>query len=374
MLLSLVFLPASASAQVVLPALLGPHAVHEIYNVELVDESRIDPFAPSNLGPQPRRIMVSVFQPVTGLCSNSTVIPYMPSVVASYYDEVAMIPAFNGSRIHDSCQSSHCRVKESPLLLFSTGSGASRFIYSALAQAVASSGYTVITVDHTYDAPLVQFTNGSIAYRNRPGEDNPNGTDTTPLYEQDLEVRTADLEFVLNSIEAGNLTELGYIDTKRVGSYGHSLGGATAVSALINDTRLVGGIDWDGAIEGPLLSEGTDKPFLIIASQFNNQSSVSGWSEVWSHLRGWRLQLQITDFTHYHFTDAPLLTKVYNVEVPALLGPNAPDGGKAFKTVWAYTTAFFDFILKDASEGLLKGPSSKFPDVQFVNRTGTSVL
>lgn len=49
-----------------------------------------------------------------------------------------------------------------PTVLYSPGLGNSRLIYGARARSLASQGYVVVTVDHPYDAAVVEFPDGSV--------------------------------------------------------------------------------------------------------------------------------------------------------------------------------------------------------------------
>jgi predicted dienelactone hydrolase len=60
------------------------------------------------------------------------------------------------------CDQASNKKNEYPLVLFDPGFGESRLIYGAMARSLASHGYVVVTVDHPFDAPAVQFPDGSI--------------------------------------------------------------------------------------------------------------------------------------------------------------------------------------------------------------------
>lgn len=144
------------------------------YNVTLTtgpltDYSRNDPYAPS---PTPRALMLSVFQPA--VCNTTESVPYMPAKVAelqgTYIEDYFNIsfnitPFFLGAELpvcplrrlaSESLQREDCRAlwddagHEFPVLLFSPGYAIPRFYYNYLASALASTGMTVITMDHPY--------------------------------------------------------------------------------------------------------------------------------------------------------------------------------------------------------------------------------
>ncbi|KAF5011389.1 hypothetical protein F66182_15367, partial [Fusarium sp. NRRL 66182] len=137
------------------------------------------------------------------------------------------------------------RVKEPnyPLVLFSPGLGNSRLLYSAIAQQLSSTGYIVVTIDHTYDADIVTFPgNVTILAAN---------ITTDAQVEDDLKVRVEDVSFILDQLQRPSIISRLIpgrtcgLDTSKVGIYGHSLGGATAAEAMLSDSRLIGGINLD---------------------------------------------------------------------------------------------------------------------------------
>jgi Platelet-activating factor acetylhydrolase, isoform II len=59
----------------------------------------------------------------------------------------------------------------------------------------------------------------------------------------------------------------GLIDPSRIAMAGHSLGGASAIPAMLADSRIRAGIDMDGATHAPIPDEGLPRPFLFLGKQ-----------------------------------------------------------------------------------------------------------
>jgi hypothetical protein len=98
--------------------------------------------------------------------------------------------------------------------------------------------------------------------------------------------------------------------------FGHSLGGATAASAMVVDTRIKGGLNMDSAIfdSENVLEVGIDRPFLIFGHTNNTRFyegededifSATTWLALWSVLTGWKLELEFAESLHYTFSDFP---------------------------------------------------------------------
>lgn len=162
-----------AVQSVLLPKLQGTYAVASRVQ-DLTDVTRLDPSAPAE-SPTLRRILISLFFPLDTSrtpCSPETV-PYLPPETTRVYSQQAPsmgLPAdFLGSFEVDYCNLSRiapCKRSktdpEFPVAIFSPGHTVSRLLYTALARNLASRGYVVITVDHPYDADVVEFPDGTV--------------------------------------------------------------------------------------------------------------------------------------------------------------------------------------------------------------------
>lgn len=339
---------------------------------QLTDYTRRDPYAPT---PQPRSLMVSVFQPTT--CTAGPT-PYMDPLTAAFVDANVLPSGVLPPGTFESLSFFNCptiprhQEKPFPLLLFSTGMGDPRLYYSFLAQAIASTGYVVITIDHPFDANIVVYPNNRTVLA-------ANITNDEQSLTFDLNVRTQDVIFVLDEVSRPSLTEIlpGFeqLDVSRVGVFGHSLGGATAAQAMFVDERFAGGMNLDGMMFGSVVHRGLHKPFVLWGH--TGHSTLPGadfdltWATFWSKLTGFKRELSLEGSAHGTFTDLPEVVDVLGLsgilppEVSQLLG--TIDGTRALKVISTYVVSFFDFVLKGKGVGLLEGPSPEFPEVIFVN-------
>ena len=83
--------------------------------------------------------------------------------------------------------------------------------------------------------------------------------------------------FALDQLERLNTSDpsgrfLGRLDMQRVGVFGHSLGGATALQFCHDDSRCKAGIDVDGAPLGNVIAEGVTQPFMFLLSDHSGES------------------------------------------------------------------------------------------------------
>jgi pimeloyl-ACP methyl ester carboxylesterase len=375
---------AGCDSQILLPAPDGPFEVN-LGITELVDYSRTQPFAPTV---QPRKLMVSLFYPIQS-ARGTTPADYMPPETALLEDvelsgyglsapngtleKLALQLAAKASQVYPG----HGEPAF-PVVLFSPAQGTTRLFYSAIAQTVASSGYIVVTIDAPYDVDIVEYPDGSLALANTTVAN----TATTLTIDLAVEVRAEDASFVLDQLT--NKTVIANLipgstqglNVSKVAMFGHSLGGAATATAMLNDTRIAGGIDMDGALWGPVVQKGLDRPFMFMAraGHLRNNNSIAAdpdntWFDIWPKLRAFRLDLVLANSLHYTFSDFPIVLEtlgiVPNNATAQALQVTDLDGRRALKIVTTYVTAFMDLVLKGKNSALLKGPVPEFPEITF---------
>lgn len=186
MLLYTTLLCATAHAFLV-PEPPGPYNV-AVEHLDLTDTSRIDPFAPEPN--TTRRIMASVYLPVDAKYHcKPQIVPYLPDVTASVFGEVAHnltgLPEdmFKGIQMEFCDLSSvnttaDSRKRQFPVAIFSPGYSGSRLLYGAYVRSLSSLGYVVVTIDPTYEAGVVVFSDGTAAYAQPSAASDPK---LTPL-------------------------------------------------------------------------------------------------------------------------------------------------------------------------------------------------
>ena len=366
-------LSSALATDALIPSPLGPYSTL-ITTTMLTDFTRLDPFAPTNTS---RVLMVSVYSPIpSSQCSNLSSTEYMPDKTANFYDQTygpLGIPAGTfGSLKLQICTQIHrkYRPRQYPVLLFSPGLGNSRLEYGAIAQSVASNGYVVISIDHTYDAPIVEFPDGSVIFAA--------DIETEEQIDFALAVRAQDVTFVLNQLSTPSISKSLFpgsscqLDIKSFGIFGHSLGGATALASMVNDTRLSCGVNLDGTFFGPAMQQGTKRPFLLVGHEGKNQSTDPSWAATWSELKAWKLELEVLGAQHGSFTDLPLLVDVLGLTtylppaVVELLG--SITGPRSLEIMRVFVGAFFDKVLRGKGSEILRKATSAYPEVVFVAR------
>ena len=340
---------------------------------ELTDHTRLDPFSPTK---QPRSLMISVFHPISPAeCSPFLAEAFNPITAA--FEDAALAEYGVPPGLFESLDLQVCQPRANPrylstpqnypLILFSPALAGTRLFYNAIVQQLASTGYTVVTIDHPYDASIITFPDNSSVLA-------ANITTEAQIF-LDLDTRVKDVSFVLDQLSQPSLAAKLIpglacgLDASKAGIFGHSLGGATAATAMLYDTRFIGGINLDGSFWGDVIQKGLDKPLLIFAHEGKNLTTDPTWEATWPHLTGWKRGLMLAGSQHNTFTDLPDIVDVLGI------GTNLPpaatdmlgtiDGARAFEVMTAYVEAFFDFVMKGEASSLLNKPNVEFPEVSF---------
>lgn len=345
--------PAADPAQLALPAPTGHHPVGKA-TLHLIDQHRADPWVPT----QRRELMVSLWYPTTR--PGGTLAPYMTAAESRLFLEgISGVPedAMTTVATHAYLDAPVLpRAHRRPLVVLSPGFGNPRATLTGLAEDLASHGYIVAGIDHTYESSGVSFPDGRVA------ECVPCARDL------DLDVdgplittgRAKDVSFVLDQLLRPTPPWPGArsIDPRRIAMAGHSIGGASALTAMLADRRIDAGANLDGTFF-PALDRPFRRPFLMISNPDHGPGTDLSWTSTWHHLTGWKRWLSVTDTTHSSFTDlAPLADQVGQ---PIQTLP----GERASQITRTYLTAFLDLHLRGHRQPLLDKPSARYPEVLF---------
>ncbi|KAJ2987385.1 hypothetical protein NUW58_g4538 [Xylaria curta] len=363
-------LQANAASVVPLPELKGPYRVGTSV-LELVDSSRTDPFAP---GVRQREVIISLFYPTQEEAEKCTLAFQFPPLTAAFIDGRYNDTNASAERIlTQSCIDSPLSHPELPLLFFGPGFSNSRTYYSAALEELASHGWNIIAADHPFDANIVEFSDKVLYAKD--------STLVNGTADQYLEVRVADMKFVLDALSdpaivsripglsAATSSPSSRLQTDKVGAFGHSFGGATSLQLLANDTRFAVGANFDGTLFGAVVEKGTDSPFVIFGT--NPRMVDDSWPTGWKNLRGFKRQYAINDTEHGSFTDFPIIRDILGPDSPPLLnnGLGIIAGERIIDIQTAYVDALFGRFLKGENGELLDGEGSEdWPEVSLVGK------
>ncbi|MFF5175641.1 hypothetical protein ACFY3U_23860 [Micromonospora sp. NPDC000089] len=395
---------AHGPARLSLPAPTGRYPVGTV-DLHLIDRSRTDPWLST---PTPRELMVSLWYPATDVGRFPRAPHMLPGaaahfgsadgVGASLYHVPAGAVDFAATRTagHRGAPVAR-RGRPFPVVLYSPGAGDPRTWGTTAVQDLASRGYVVVTIDHTYDASEVEFPDGRVlgtrlleAFGQAQQPD-----DFQRVGAKVFDTRVADTRFVLDQLAAldhGTNPDAegrplpsgvaGTLDLDRTGMFGVSAGGLTALQAMSDDSRIRAAIDLGGSIESPIIPDpvalwpvarrGLDRPFMFAGDQLTDHQQTPSWRMLWDNSTGWHVDLRLTGAKGENsYKDAvPLLPQIArqlglpDSFVTEALG--SIDPARAVRTDETLVAAFFDRWLRGRDGHLLDGPSPRLRDVTFV--------
>lgn len=281
--------------------------------------------------------------------------------------------------------------KSFPLVIFSHGAFGYYQSNTSTYMELASHGYVVISLDHPYHSFFTKDTEGKTITVNPEfmqevmyiNEDGTSEEEIIELSHQWLDIRVADMSFVLDSVKEANgtkelqedtwfitgesvcqelLTVLAMIDTEKIGLMGHSLGGAASVTMGRTRDDIDAAINLDGTMLGEelgyengeyiLYEEAYPVPLLFFSNEEHHilRGEVKNL-DVTSVVLDNAIDSKYTYFVgsgHMNFTDLPL----YSPILASFLGVGEVDAEKCISTMNEVILEYFNCYLKD--EGIVK--------------------
>lgn len=253
-----------------------------------------------------------------------------------------------------------------PLIIFSHGAfGVIDSNYSTCRE-LASNGYVVASIGHSYHAMFVEDTEGKVTMADMDfvRQVYSGGLSEEEIYENGkvwMKVRVADENFVLDTIlakaAAGQEGPFAVIDSGRIGLFGHSMGGASSAvlgrqredigAVILLESTMLG--EYTGFQDGHYIFEETPypKPLLDVYSRdvYEQAGDLAGQEYVnfyvGSHSQEYSYEI-FENAGHLNFTDLPLVSPI----LARLLGVGTVEPGKCIEDVNEMVLAFFDRYLK----------------------------
>lgn len=327
--------------------------------LHLVDTSRPDPWKPAA---GKRELMVTLWYPARHQGDRNA--PYMSKELSKAWVGKEDLAGMRTNSTVDARPAG----KRRPLVVLSPGFGMSRASLTGLGEDLASRGYAVAAVDHTYEAP-VEFPGGRIESCELCRKD-----DALPAVAPN---RSKDIRFLLDQL-TGPRSPLA-VDARRIAVAGHSIGGASAVQALHDDPRVDAAVNLDGNFFGEFAG-GVNKPVLLLGArrgQISDPGSAEdprvNWDRSWKQLTGWKRWLDVPEGGHMTFTDAPWLADRFGLPAgtppdEVTKGYGTLHGPRSTALTRAYVGAFLDRHLRGTPSPLLDRPSPAYPEVTFLKK------
>lgn len=377
-LLALILLAVSTALPVLLPVPniptpSGPYSIGTRTFV-LTDNLRRELYSGKD---EPRKFMIQVWYPA----NPGPGVPHAPwmndapvyaRAIASYLglpkfflDHLALVktPAYQDAPLEPSSNAY-------PLIIFSHGWNGFAAQNTGQALELASRGYVVVALQHTYGAVVTVFPDGKIAYNNPNAL--PNDASETE-YDQAarklVDQWAGDISNALDFMRTENLEPTSpfftTIDMDKVGVFGHSTGGGAAIQFCGTDTRCKSVLGMDPfmtPVSEQVLEKGLSQPAFFMFSQSwmdeVNSKNNRLFAQLYEHVDPVTRVIGIRGTKHYDFSDLPMLSPI-----APQLGLKGPLNGKrVIEIANNYLVGFFDLNLKGQPTDLFDG-SSNYPEI-----------
>jgi predicted dienelactone hydrolase len=376
----------------------------------LIDEDRTDPFLDTST--KKRELMVKVYYPAKK-DDSKPFSPYFhsPALVKSFavfynlpgfaFDHLNLVRANSkeGLQLSDEAQTY-------PVILFSHGAGTTMEVQTSQSEDLASHGYIVVAIDHTYVSAATVFPDKITSHKDAT-------TDFHIVEPAEIitQIMADDCSFVIDKLTEMSEGQMASIfkrrlDLEHIGAIGHSVGGAVAYNLALTDSRVKAAIDLDGVVFMTPPSQSAEMaPFLMLANdkyhiqsirsrkplmkQFEEMDEVEQkitveilgseavYKEAYNHAQQNLLGLTailedsgnlftIEGSDHMKFTDIGLFIGVSRMRELMGIGGKT-DPARCLEITEAITLAFFEQHLKGRNGNALASLVGKYPELKKID-------
>ncbi len=257
-----------------------------------------------------------------------------------------------------------------PLIVFSHGTTGTKSSNTSLYNELASHGYVVAAIDHTYQSLYTTFADGHTTWidmgyiKEFSKEDaHTDRQQSYVFYQKWMKIRMDDINFVIDTILAKAIeqdaeTVYKLVDPQKIGVMGHSLGG----SAALGIGRMREDVSAVIALEAPFMYdiEGVKDGEFVWNEKAYPTPVLNVYTESWDYLGKWKqyaenyallsdsavtaFNVYIRGAVHLSLTDlslsSPFLTNMLTGKKSTV------DAKTCLKTINKISLEFFDSYLK----------------------------
>ncbi|WMN07546.1 hypothetical protein QYS48_29090 [Marivirga arenosa] len=285
----------------------------------------------------------------------------LPASALNYLDQVETY-VYKNAQVADG---------KFPVILFSHGYGSKATAYYALLTELASHGYVIINMNHTYESLGVTFPDGrkkyfdydyqrkiSAHFMEKMGpvidafKDSLSYDQRHPIvrdaiqdyFEGHIQDRWAkDMVFITNLLNDWNNKGLlkGKLDLDRIGALGHSVGGGTAGNLAMKDNRIKAAVNLDGIQWGSKIDTVYHIPYLYVSADW-----PADHEDINSHIykkksTDYFYEAKLLKSAHANFMDIPFMVTLNSVAGTGEINPYLGN-----RIITELTISFFDRHLR----------------------------
>ncbi len=344
------------------PRLLAATGSHHVgVDVEhWIDDSRTEIYGADDSAP--REIMVQILYPAQRRGSARLNYLNPPDVVAEALGSSLGLPAFAFSHLNlvkqDVWLDAELNERDGPypVLFFSHGWTGTRNQNMFQLTELASHGYIVVSVDHTYGAVVTPFPDGRAVAYNPDALPGLEDFDDEDEYVETLNLLVSqwsdDFSFILDELETRYSADV--IDLENVGILGHSTGAGAAVQHCNTEVRCKVGLAMDpflNPVANDIIDGNVEKPFFYMHSEaWMRPFNKARYERLVDSTTGDFYELYMDGTKHLNWSDFSLMSP-FGSQLGLDIG--TIDAHRSMEIINAYSVDFFDFYLKGESSELL---------------------
>ena len=337
-----------------------------------------DPVAPNGTATS---ILVNIYYPTRDTAPSQE---YLWAGLTGAYETYYAIPAgtFNitANIAYDAAPLSvpECEALKLPTLFFGPAAiGPPSQVFFGLISELVSKGYVVVTVDHPWEPPYLEYPDGTAFVGHDPAWF-PEGDGIVRIHEY----RIADNSAVLDALPTISEKLDVPLNQTHFVFFGHSLGGSVALSQILaeknrtesKDKTFLGALNIDGTNFGTASTNDSSAdlnlPSLLLASSGHLPENDPTWPVFESHQTSWTKGLRILgNSNHSDYSDLIFLKQAIGIGG----GEGAITGSRLLEVSRKFVADFFAFV-NGGGEGVLVGDGTvqvEWPEVAFdYNGTG----
>ncbi len=267
-----------------------------------------------------------------------------------------------------------------PVLIFSHGYGSNATGYYTILSEMASHGYIVFNMNHSYESLGAMFANGNESYFNYQyqSENNVNSMQhiqpikeafankSLSYDERHAIIREAskgyvvsnmirrwskDIIYVIDQLDTWN--SQGFLkhkmDLDKIGAFGHSRGGGAAGQATIKDKRIKVAANLDGVQWGEMMDTIYQVPFLYVSADWPEDHEDLNSHVYKNKSTDYFYESKILTSAHPNFMDIPFMIPVRQLAQTGDIDPEL-----CIKITNDLLTIFFDKHLKQETSASLE--------------------
>lgn len=321
----------------------------------LIDSSREDPYIGHAMK---REILVRFWYPSTP-DESCHLADYTSPRVWNYFSQLMGVPL--PTVVTNSCANARPADGAHPVVVFTPGYTGTFTDYTFLFEDLASRGYIVASVNHTYEATATEFPDGTFV-KSLLGSHIDNswrGDDKTLSLASSVRLR--DLRFVLDELDRINKRSndafTGKFDLSRIAIAGHSAGGTIALDALERDARFKAAVILDSYFSPDRIHPTNASVFVLRAGS----EPITDRCQLMAALHGPRVFVNLPGAEHLTPSDALWLAK--GAIATGAMGPD-----RTVAAIRDYVAAFLDSSLRERPiDPLLTERSLIYPDASVTS-------